>query len=143
MAIEYPSLQGPGINPESAIYGEPHGTWTSPIVQELLYSTSPDPGKHGVTLAPGQGVLKVGTAIAMRTADSLYVKFGAAGSGAAEGLLYHTADTGTSTSAARLENNIITSGVCRNSVVEAAGNASGYAASLGAKVNANRDMFSF
>jgi hypothetical protein len=137
---EYHTLYGPGFNPSTGIYGDDVGEFVAPVVEELLYSTQGGYTQKGCTLAAGQGVVRSGSIIASR-ADGLYVKAGAAGAGAAEGVLHFTVDTGTDTGGPTYQGNIVIQGILKNSVVQAAQTTDG--ADLGARINANMDTFTF
>jgi hypothetical protein len=88
---------------------------------ELLYSTARFTQK-GVTLAPGQGILPLGQAMAQRTADKLWVKYNDGGSGGANvcrGILRRGVDTGAdSSSDARVyQGNVVISGILKLELV--------------------------
>lgn len=86
---------------------------------ELLYSSERFTQK-GVTLAPGQGVLPLGTVLAQRTADKLWVKYNNAGSGGADvarGVLRRGVDTGADSSAKVYQGNIVISGILKNALL--------------------------
>lgn len=96
---------------------------------EILYSAVGYTQK-GVTLAPGQGVLLAGTALARRTSDKLYVKFasgGGNGTGTAVGILRKTVDTGADTSATAQKYlaNVVIMGILKLSAVSAANGGAG------------------
>lgn len=136
---EYPTVWAPSYNSNTGQVGESKGEWTAPVIEELMYSTQGTTQK-GVTLAPGQGVLLLGSIISAR-ADGYYVKTGTAGAGPAEGLLRDSADTGTANTAPVVQGNIVIMGIVKNSVVQAAQATDG--ASLKAVVNENMDTFKF
>lgn len=72
--------------------------------------------QKGATLAAGQGIVQLGTVMAQRTADKLWVKYNNAGSGGAEvarGVLRRAVDTGTDTAGKRYQGNIVISGILK------------------------------
>lgn len=115
---------------------------------EILYSAVGYTQK-GVTLAPGQGVLKAGTALARRTSDKLYVKFasgGADGAGTAVGILRKTVDTGTSTAedAQKHLANVVIMGILKLGAISAAnGGADAIVTALDATKNEAFGTFKF
>ena len=114
MATEYPGNLIP-----SPTYNKPGDI---SVDDELLYSTAGFTQK-GVTLAPGQGVLLLGTVLARRDADKLWVAYaagGTGGAGTARGLLRQSVDTGTDEDGPRLQNNIVISGIVKLDRVDAA-----------------------
>ena len=92
---------------------------------ELMYSMH-NYVQKGVTLKPGQGVLKTGTVLARDEASKRYVKYNAAGSGGAQkavGILRKTVDTGSSDKAQVFLGNILYAGLVKLPLVrEANGN---------------------
>jgi len=115
---------------------------------EILYSAVGFTQK-GVTLAPGQGVLQAGTALARRTSDKLYVKYASGGSGGADtpvGILRKTVDTGTSTddSAQKYLANVVIMGILKLGAVSSAnGGVSDIATALNASTNEVFGTFKF
>lgn len=102
---------------------------------ELLYSSERFTQK-GVTLAPGQGVLPLGTLMAQRTADKLWVAYNNAGSGGADtarGVLRRGVDTGTDTDGKAYQGNIVISGILKSALV--VGSDAGALADLNARVD--------
>lgn len=82
---------------------------------ELLASTARFTQK-GATLAPGQGVISLGTVMGQRTSDKYWVPYvdGALdGSEVARGVLRQGVDTGTSTDARVYMGNIVISGILK------------------------------
>lgn len=111
--VDYPgnAIPAPGYNRGSNVPDD-----------ELLYSTVGFTQK-GVTLAPGQGVLKLGTALARRNSDKLYVKFVSGGSGGAEtavGILRKTVDTGSDADGQKYQGNVVIAGILKLSKISAA-----------------------
>lgn len=103
--------------------------------------------QRGGTLAGGQGVLPLGTILAKNTTSKQWVKFtsgGANGAGTAAGVLRKTTDTGAS-GAGTFEANIAVRGSLKYDLVSTANGSELAAAttSLGAKVNATMNIFSF
>lgn len=89
---------------------------------ELLYSTAGFTQK-GVTLAAGQGVLPLGTVLARRTDNKLYVKFasgGGNGTGYPVGILRKTVDTGSDVNGQKYLANIVVAGILKLSKVSSA-----------------------
>lgn len=106
---------------------------------ELLYSTAGFTQK-GVTLAGGQGILPIGTVLARRTSDKLYVVYNNAGSGGAEvaaGILRRGVDT----TAGPVQANMVIAGIVKNSLVSGADSAA--ITDLNARVDSARDIFKF
>lgn len=110
---------------------------------ELLASTAKFTQK-GVTLAPGQGVLPLGCVLGQVTATKRYkVYTSGAGDGSQNpvGLLRQTVNTGTDPNGTAYQNNIVISGIAKNSLVSGAD--ANAITKLGAKVLLALDMFSF
>lgn len=115
---------------------------------EILYSAVGFTQK-GVTLAPGQGKLVAGTALARRTTDKLYVKFvsgGPNGTGTPVGILRKTVQTGTDSSAdaQKYNGNVVIMGILKLKAVSSAnGGVSNILAPLGAVANDVFGTFKF
>lgn len=93
---------------------------------EILYSAVGFTQK-GVTLKPGQGVLKAGTALARETSTKLYVPFasgGSDGTGNAVGILRKTVDTGSDANGQTYLGNVILMGILKLDAISSAN--SGY-----------------
>lgn len=106
---------------------------------ELMYSMAGYTQK-GVTLAGGQGILPIGTVLARRASDKLYVVYDNGGSGGVEtavGILRRGVDT----TAGPVQANIVIKGIVKNSLVSGADSAA--ITELNARVDAPRDIFSF
>lgn len=116
--------------------------------RELKYSTVGYSQKGG-RLAKGQGVLPLGTVVARRISDQLWVKYvsgGDDGAGVAAGVLRNTADTGSSgTGGVDFLSNFAFRGSLKYDLVSSANGAQLAAAvtALGAKVNQTLNVFSF
>lgn len=116
--------------------------------QELKYSTVGYSQKGG-TLAAGQGVLPLGTVLARRTSDKLWVKWesgGSDGTGVAAGVLRKTTDTGASgTGSSGFQANIAFRGSLKLNFVSSAmgANLSAAVTALGAKTNPTLNIFTF
>src|SRR4051812_35589896 len=98
----------------------PTGSYIDP---EILYSTVGFTQK-GVTIAAGQGVLAVGTVIAMKTADKKYypylddTKGGTGGLETARGVLRRAVDTGTVAGSANDQvSNMVIAGILKYSMI--------------------------
>lgn len=114
---------------------------------ELLYSTARFTQK-GVTLKAGQGVLLLGTVLAQDTASKQYVKYNSAGSGGANvarGVLRNSVDTGSDSSGATFQGNIVISGILKLSALSAANGGTGSleAAITGSRVDSVIGTFTF
>lgn len=112
---------------------------------ELLYSTVGFTQK-GVTLAAGQGVLPLGTVLARRTDDKLYVKYasgGGNGTGTPVGILRKTVDTGLDAGGQKYMANIVIAGQLKWSKVSSANGTTNVSTVLGGTVNAVIDSFKF
>jgi hypothetical protein len=113
---------------------------------ELLYSTVGFTQK-GVTLAAGQGTLVLGTALARRTSDKLYVKFNNAGSDGTNvpvGILRKTVDTGSDEDGQKYLANIVIAGILKLQKVSSAnGGTTNITTPLGATTNAVLQTFKF
>lgn len=120
------------------------------VDDELRASTEGGFTQKGCTLAAGQGVLLLGTALAQRTSDKKYVKYasgGTGGAGVAVGILRQTTDTGLDANGPEFQGNVVVTGILVASKVAAAngGNAAAVATALGggAKVIPALDYFKF
>lgn len=84
------------------------------VPREILASYSPPPLVKGITLAPGQGILPAGCAMARKTSDKLWYLYDTGGSGGLEtcrGFLLQARDTGTeTTSLPVMQGNIVMRG---------------------------------
>jgi hypothetical protein len=134
MAIEYPgnAIPAPGFVV---------GNSTSDL--ELLYSTAKFTQK-GVSLKPGQGIIPLGTVLGQVTATKQWVVYSSgAGDGSQNpvGLLRQTVDTGVAGSTQVFQNNIVISGIVKNSLVSGAD--ANAITKLGAVVKTAIDAFSF
>jgi hypothetical protein len=110
---------------------------------ELLASTARFTQK-GVTLAPGQGILKLGTMMAQRTSDKKWVAYSNAGSGGADvarGVLRRGVDTGTDTAGRVFQGNIVVSGILKLDRV--VGSDSAAVADLNARTDSVLNFFIF
>jgi hypothetical protein len=82
---------------------------------ELLASTARFTQK-GVTLAPGLGIINLGTVMAQRTSDKKWIPYSDAGSGGASvarGVLRRGVDTGTDVNGRVFQGNVVISGVLK------------------------------
>lgn len=113
---------------------------------EILYSTVGFTQK-GVTLKPGQGVLKAGTALARETSTKTYVKFvsgGSDGTGNAIGILRKTVDTGSAADGQAYLGNVILMGILKlASISTANGGTSDVATALSARTDTVFGTFKF
>lgn len=113
---------------------------------EILYSTVGLTQK-GVTLKPGQGVLKAGTALARETSTKLYVKFasgGSDGTGTPVGILRKTVDTGADAGGQKYLANVVIAGILKlGSVSSANGGVTDIADALDASTNEVFGTFKF
>lgn len=95
--MSYPIMPGPGYNDNTHTFGDVYGPRSAPIDEELMYSANGFT-QHGCTLAPGQGVVRIGSAVVWSPSMKKYYKFGATTPGDLEddvyGLLRHSYDTG-------------------------------------------------
>lgn len=110
---------------------------------ELLASTARFTQK-GVTLAPGVGILKLGTVMAQRTSDKKWVAYNNGGSGGAEvarGVLRRGVDTGTDTAGRVFQGNVVISGILKLDRV--VGSDSAAIADLNARTDSVLNMFIF
>lgn len=108
--------------PGNAIPAPGFATGNDTVDLELLYSTV-GYSQKGVTLKPGQGVLKTGTILARDTASKRYVKYvkgGTGGAGEPKGILRKTVDTGSSAGDQVFLGNILYSGFAKIGLVKAA-----------------------
>lgn len=111
---------------------------------ELLYSTNGGFTQKGVTLAPGQGILPLGTLLARSTVDKLWYAYqtgGANGLGAPHGVLRQSVDTGAAGTTRRLLGNIVIAGILKNDKVSGADAAA--VTALGARVDTVMGTFRF
>lgn len=89
---------------------------------EILYSYARFTQK-GVTLAPGQGILPAGTVLGRVTATKLwkvYNNSNSDGTEVARGVLRRAVDTGADSTAAKIQGNIVISGILKNDKVSGA-----------------------
>ncbi len=104
---------------------------------ELLASSARFTQK-GVTLAPGQGVIPLGT-VMERGADKRWIK---ATTDAADTYPLRTGvDTGSSADAKVLLGNIVIAGILKLDRVRAAVDVEAYASAMGARTDANLNIF--
>lgn len=83
---------------------------------ELMYSMARFTQK-GVTLAPGMGVLLLGTVLGQRTTDKKWIAYADAasdGSNVARGVLRQSVDTGTDVNGPAFQGNLVISGILNN-----------------------------
>jgi len=134
MAVEFPGnvIPAPGYRKGN-----------QSLDDELLYSTAGYTQK-GVTLAPGQGILPLGCVLGRVTSTKLwkvYNNSNSDGTEVARGLLRNTVDTGTDTSAASFQGNIVIQGIAKNSKVSGADSAA--LVDLNARQDTVLDTFTF
>jgi len=109
--------------------------------EEILWSTQ-GVVRKGVTLKPGQEVLKLGTFLKKDTATNYYVK--ATDAADVIGVLQQTTDTGTTSNADVWQGNILFGGWLKLSHVSTANAGGAILASVaGAQVNEARGYFRF
>lgn len=138
MAYEYigNTVPAPGLSPEGL----------TTVDQELKYSTVGFSQKGG-TLKGGQGVLLLGTVLALDTVTHQWVKYvsgGSNGAGTAAGILRKTTDTGAE-GLGKFSANIVFRGSLKLNLVSSA-NTTQFAAAttaLGAKTNSTLNIFTF
>jgi hypothetical protein len=134
MAVEYPGNVIPAPKYSKGNYS---------LDDELMYSMVGYTQK-GVTLAPGQGILPLGTVMGRVTSTKLwkvYNNSASDGTEVARGILRQTVDTGTSTGADKLQGNIVIAGIVKNSKVSGADSAA--LTDLNARTDTVLDTFSF
>lgn len=110
---------------------------------ELLYSYARFTQK-GVTLAAGQGVLKLGTVLAQLSTTKKWVAYSNAGSdgaGVARGVLRRGVDTGTDEDGPEYQGNIVISGILKNQLLTGVDSAA--VTDLNARVDDALDTFTF
>lgn len=109
---------------------------------ELLYSAVGYTQK-GVTLAPGQGILPLGTVLARNSSTKLWVVYnnGDPGADVARGILRKSVDTGTDAGGKRLQANIVIRGILKNSKISGAD--AGAITDLAARVDTVLGTFTF
>jgi len=132
MVTEYPgnAIPAPGLSKGSVT-----------VDDELLFSHDHNYVQKGVTLKPGQGVLKLGTFLKRDSATKLYVKTAVAAD--VEGVLRKTVDTGSSTDAQVWQANILFGGILKLAAVSAANSGVTLTSVLNAKVNTVVGFFKF
>jgi len=108
------------------------------VDDELLYSTVAYTQK-GVTLKPGQGVLKLGTFIKQDPGTKMYV----ATTTAPEGVLRKSVNTGSDANGQRWAANIVLMGMLKLDKVSAANSGVTLTSVLGAQVNTVLGFFKF
>lgn len=107
---------------------------------EILYSTTGYVQK-GVTLKPGQGVLRAGTFLKQDASTKTYVKTTTAGD--VEGVLRKTVDTGATSEAQVWLANILYGGALKLGAVKAANSGVSLTGVLNAQVNEAQGFFRF
>ena len=113
--------------------------WTTD--QELLMASNPGSyHQKGVTLKSGQGVLLLGTLIKQETATKKYIR---ATDNTAEGVLRTTVDTGTASTEATWQGNIVLTGLVNLALVSSANSGVTLSSVLGSRSNAVRNLFIF
>ncbi len=113
--------------------------------EELLYSAHGYVQK-GVTLEPGQGVLRAGTILARKTSTKRYVRYasgGSDGAGTALGVLRKTTDTGTDPNGQVWTGNILYAGLLKLPLMSIANSGITLTSVLDAQVNAVEGFFKF
>lgn len=110
------------------------------VDDELLYSTTGYVQK-GVTLKPGQGVLKLGTFLKQDAASKQYIKTTTPAD--VEGVLRQTTDTGSDALGQVWQANILYGGVLKLSAVSAANSGVTLTSVLNAQVNTIQGFFRF
>lgn len=109
MSTQYEKIPAPG-------FISPTATFTDP---EILASTTGH-SQRGVTLAPGQGVLPAGQALAQKTADKLWYKYDntqADGREVCRGFLRKPADTGAPGATELQQGNLVYTGILSNNAL--------------------------
>lgn len=113
---------------------------------EILYSTHGGFTQKGVTLEPGQGVVKAGTVLARKTSTKRYVAYasgGSDGTNVALGVLRKSVDTGTDPAGQIWLGNIVEAGFLKLSTVQAANSGLTLTSVLGGRVDAVQGFFKF
>lgn len=111
---------------------------------EVLYSTNPGSYvQKGVTLAPGQGLLRAGTLLKRNNTTKFYEK--TTSQSDAEGFLRATTETGTDSSedAPKYQGNILFAGVLQLAKIKAANSGVNFDGFLGGRANEARNFFKF
>lgn len=111
--------------------------------EEILWSTN-DYNQKGVTLAPGQGLLRLGTLLKRNETTKLYEKATSAAS--AEGILRASVDTGTDDSedAQKYQANILFAGFLKLDKLKRANSGVTFNNTvLGGHANEGRNFFKF
>lgn len=137
MAIEY---TGNAIPAPGFLTGDVYAD------DEILYSTHGGFTQKGVTLEPGQGVVKAGTVLARKTSTKRYVAYnsgGSDGTNVALGILRKSVNTGTDPQGQIWLGNIVEAGFLKLSAVTAANSGLTLTSVLGGRVNPVEGYFKF
>ncbi len=127
--------------PGNAIPAPGYAKGGQTIDEELLYSTNGGFTQKGVTLAAGQGVLRLGTLLKQNPTTKLYEK--ATTGSDALGFLRMTVDTGTDVNGQRWQGNIVHTGFLKLAHVQQANSGVSLDGVLGGRVNEVEGFFKF